>query len=132
MSSSASSFAVFFLAPFDNHASAHLCHPASCSAHKVWEPSAELGGHWGAGGNCGERPNCNGDERVCCLCHGGNGHGGCRAKCVDKDDDCDDLVPQVKDNTAMDNEFNDVDDSNDEGSRVAKGGLRASALVVEE
>ena len=38
-------------------------------------------------------------------------------------------VTPVEDNDAMDN---DINDTNDEGTRVVKGGLRASLLVVEE
>ena len=41
-----------------------------------------------------------------------------------------DCVNPVEDNNAIDK--NDIDDTNDEGPRVVKGGLRASLLVVEE
>ena len=48
---------------------------------------------------------------------------------------CDVTTPSVipvEDNDAMDNDFNDIDGTNDEVPHVVKGGLRASLLVVEE
>jgi hypothetical protein len=54
--------------------------------------------------------------------------------CVSSEAECANYggSPPPADNNVMSNDFSDVNDANDEGPRVIKGGLRASLLVVGE
>ncbi|KAL3777162.1 hypothetical protein ACHAW5_000149 [Stephanodiscus triporus] len=98
----------------------------SSNAHKVWEPSAKLSGD----------PTCPAGENLCKT----NNNGSCLCTCESSatystacpggSSNC--TCQKLEDINAMDNDFNNVGNIDDEGPRVVKGGLRASPLVVEE